>query len=408
MDLQQRDDAARARLAELARDAGLDIDGAPIRRTSSRFCLGVEHGDYNGTELFGIGTDRFLWSAVQPNGTGRLRLFSGNFAGEGVVEFAVADVATAVRSVRGWARYATGVVAVLERAGLGPIPGVDVVLHGEIPGGGMSRSASLCINLITALLDVIGKEPADRFRIVEWAQQVENDFVGSPCGILDQTMILFAKAGMGTHFDPATRAIRHVPLGAGGEELRFVAMDTGTVRPGLEQSTYRLRRAECDEFVGLLQAAGFAISSLADLAGTERCAAARAAFADSHPHLVARLDYLDGAQRNFAAMLEAWRAGDITRLGALFRADGHGLRDLYRISGPELETMCDLARTVEGVLGERMLGGGDKGAAGALIHAEAFAALREAVARGYPRSHPECADRHALHELRLVDGVAVV
>jgi hypothetical protein len=56
-----------------------------------------------------------------------------------------------------------------------------------------------------------------------------------------------------------------------------------------------------------------------------------------------------------------------TQVGALFRQDGHGLRDDYCISGPELQTMCDVVRTVPGVLGERMLGGGDKGAAGALV-----------------------------------------
>jgi galactokinase len=51
------------RLLAAAREQGLDVAGGKIRRTSSRFCLGVEHGDYNGTELFGVGTDRYIWSA---------------------------------------------------------------------------------------------------------------------------------------------------------------------------------------------------------------------------------------------------------------------------------------------------------------------------------------------------------
>jgi galactokinase len=38
-------------------------------------------------------------------------------------------------------------------------------------------------------------------------------------------------------------------------------------------------------------------------------------------------------------------------VGRVFREDGHGLRDVYQISGPELETMCDIVRTVPGVLG---------------------------------------------------------
>ena len=54
----------------------------------------------------------------------------------------------------------------------------------------------------------------DKMRIIDLAQAVENDYIGSPCGQLDQIMIHFAKAGMGTHYNPATRAIKYVPLSA--------------------------------------------------------------------------------------------------------------------------------------------------------------------------------------------------
>jgi len=69
--------------------------------------------------------------------------------------------------------------------------------------------------------------------------------------------------------------------------------------------------------------------------------------------------------------------------------------------------MCDLARTVDGVLGERMLGGGDKGAAGALVRAESVQDLEKAVTVGYPRSHPDFADKYAVHTCKVVDGVKV-
>jgi galactokinase len=106
-------------------------------------------------------------------------------------------------------------------------------------------------------------------------------------------------------------------------------------------------------------------------------------------------------------MLDAWKAGDIETVGEIFRQDGVGLRDDYQISGPELETMCDIARTVPGVLGERMLGGGDKGASGAIVRAGAVEDLRRAVALAYPRSRPQYADQFAVHVLNIVDGVAV-
>merc|ERR1719305_1519408 len=65
--------------------------------------------------------------------------------------------------------------------------------------------------------------------------------------------------------------------------------------------------------------------------------------------------------------------------------------------------MCDIARSVPGVLGERMLGGGDFGASGALILAEA--ALRDAVKTAYPRCHPDFANDYAVHVCRMVQGI---
>ena len=130
-------------------------------------------------------------------------------------------------------------------------------------------------------------------------------------------------------------------------------------------------------------------------------------FGEGYADLCDRLRYIFGAQKRFYEMLDAWKAGDIETVGRIFRADGIGLRDDYKISGPELETMCDIARTVEGVLGERMLGGGDKGAAGALVRAGAVDALRQTVDTAYPHNHPAYADKYAVHTCKVVDGVKI-
>jgi galactokinase len=400
------DPRARLALEQLAAAAGLRVAGGHVRRTSSRFCLGVEHGDYNGTELFGVGTDRFLWLAYRPNDLGRVRLFSEAFASEGVVDFAL-DALPPPRHPEfhgRWARFPLGVAWVLARAGLRLHRGFDAVLRSDIPGGGMSRSASLSLNLLLTMLEVNELRLPRDLDHVDLAQQVENDYIGSPCGVLDQTMIYFARAGHGTHYDPATRAVRHVPLGK-APPFALVSLDTGTDRPGLETSTYRVRRAECEQLVELARAE-FGLRCLADVRDAQLLARLVARFGSSHPHLCDRLRYIHGAQARFADLLRAWRDGDLAALGAIFRADGHGLRDLYRISGPELETMCDIARTVPGVLGERMLGGGDKGAAGAIVEADSVRALQDAVATAYPRSHPEFAAKAAVHACGIVDGVA--
>ncbi len=403
------DASARKEIIRLAKTAKLDIKGGKMRRTSSRFCLGVEHGDYNGTELFGVGTDRFIWLAYKPNALGKIRLFSGNFESDGVIEFksgqTPAPKSAAIADT--WARYAYGVDYVLRKAGYKLTRGFDAVLIGNIPGGGMSRSASLCINLMLTTLEVNGISIKDGMKIVDMSQAVENDYVGSPCGKLDQIMIYFAKAGMGTHYSPSKRTIKYVSLGKGASDFRIVSLDTGTVRPGLEKSSYKVRRAECEKMAELA-GAEFGIKCLADVKTDKQYKSIIDRFQRRQPDLCDRLTYIFKAQKRFYEMMEAWKAGKIEKVGSIFRADGVGLRDEYKISGPELETMCDIVRTVPGVYGERMLGGGDKGAAGAIVAANSVKAVREAVNSAYPRSRPAFADKYAVHVCKVVDGVKVL
>lgn len=402
-DLKVRDE-----LVSIASQHRLNVAGGRFRRTSSRFCLGVEHGDYNGTELFGVGTDRFIWMAYKPNGTRQVRLFSNNFASDGVASFTLGEVPAPQTAdyADNWARFPFGVDYILHKAGYKLTQGFDAVLLGNIPGGGMSRSASLAINLILSFFDANGIEENDGMKIVDLAQAVENEYIGSPCGKLDQIMIYFAKEGMGAHYNPKARTITHVPLGAGAADFRIVSLDTGTVRPGLEKSTYRIRRAECEQLAAMA-GAEFGIACLADVRDPQLYQRIVNRFNSSHPDLCDRLTYIYGSQERFYRMLEAWKQGDVATVGALFRQDGIGLRDDYKISGPELETMCDIVRTVPGVYGERMLGGGDKGASGALVAAASVDAVRQAVDEAYPRSRPAYANCYAVHDCKVVDGVAV-
>jgi galactokinase len=409
MNLTTEDKTAIDKLKQLAKQNGIDINGGKVRRTSSRFCLGVEHGDYNGTELFGAGTDRFIWMAYKASGNNKCRLFSGNFPTDGVVKFELGDVPKpkSAEIADTWARFPYGVDYILHREKFKLRLGINAVIYGNISGGGMSRSASLTLNLILSILDANNVEIDDGLKIVDMAQAVENDYIGSPCGKLDQIMIYFAREGMGTHYNPKERSIKYVSLGKKAIDFRIVSLDTGTVRPGLEKSTYKIRRAECEELVSILQKAGDKINCLADIKDDKLYEKIMKEFSGQYPDLCDRLKYIFEAQQRFYEMLDAWKAGDIEKVGAIFREDGIGLRDDYKISGPELETMCDIARSVEGVLGERMLGGGDKGASGALVKAKSVNELKKAVETGYPRSYPAYAENFAVHICKIVDGVKV-
>ncbi len=410
-ELQMDNAAARSRLGELCDQFKLSLKGGKIRRSSSRFCLGVEHGDYNGTDLFGVGTDRFIWMGYKARQDNQCRLISGNFPEEGIVEFSMDNVPDpGDPAIQGkWCRFPMGAVYVLQKRGYHVKKGIEAALIGNIPGGGMSRSASLSLNLLLTLIEVNGIETKDEFEVVEMAQQIENEYIGSPCGLLDQVMIYYAKEGMGTYYRPGQRGVEYVPLAKGAEDFRFAVMDTGTVRKGLEVSTYKIRREECDRFAAMLARDGYDVKSLGDVRALGEAIYQEILdrYRGEHPNLCQRLKYIYGAQGRFDEMLQAWRDGDIEKVGALFRTDGIGLRDEYVISGPELETMCDIARTVEGVYGERMLGGGDKGAAGALLHKDALTGLKRAVSTGYPRSYPEFGTKFSVTGLSVVDGITV-
>jgi galactokinase len=174
----------RTELNNLAIEQQLDIAGGKIRRSSSRFCLGVEHGDYNGTELFGVGTDRFFWMAYKPNDTGRIRIFSGNYPQDGVVEYDAGKAPspeTADPNSSG--RFPHGVDYILRREGYPVTKGMDAVICGNIPGGGMSRSASLSLNLILTMFEINGVTGVEPMRVVDLAQAVETTTSGRPAAI---------------------------------------------------------------------------------------------------------------------------------------------------------------------------------------------------------------------------------
>ena len=185
------DPAALQHLRTLAQQHALDLSNAKIRRTSSRFCLGVEHGDYNGTNLFGVGTDRYIWVAYKANGTSTIRLASGNFPDDGLITFASGSYPTpplTEQQSKSWARFPHGVDFVLRKEGLlQQSVGFDAVVWGNIPGGGMSRFDAAWLDVNEATLPP--PAPGTLAREVELAVQVENAYVGSPCGNLDQIMI---------------------------------------------------------------------------------------------------------------------------------------------------------------------------------------------------------------------------
>lgn len=405
VELGRGDDAdtrARKALADAAAGSGLDLRGGFVVRASSRVCLSVEHGDYNGTALFGTGLDRFLWIAAAPNGTQRARWFSPFAATDGVVEFDLRELAPI--HAPGWPAFARGSVYELRRLGFALDGGFDAVVHSEIPGGGMSRSAALSLALLLAASRCNGHRLADRMQLARAAQRVENEHVGSPCGLLDPLVVAHARANCGVLYDPADDEVRDVAFGGPADAFTLLALDTGRSRHGLANATYPHRRRECEAMLARLQR-HLPVRSLAEAVASPFADRARALLV-AQPDWCRRFDYLREASARFPRLVAAFARGDVVEIGACFRADGISLRDDYAISGPELETMCDLVRGLRGVHGERMLGGGDCGASGALVDPTHARPIADHVRREYPTRHPAFAATFAVHACRTAEGLA--
>ena len=77
------------------------------------------------------------------------------------------------------------------------------------------------------------------------------------------------------------------------------------------------------------------------------------------------------------------RADDLRRLGDLLNESHRSLRDLYEVSSPELNEVVDIARSIPGIYGARMTGGGFGGSAIALLDPAAFEPLRDRLIERY-------------------------
>lgn len=257
-------------------------------------------------------------------------------------------------AANGWGAFVAGAVRVLQEAGIEP-RGTEIVVQGNLPAGGLSSSASLACVLLRALADVAGAAPAP-LEIARWAQQIEHEYVGVHCGLMDQAAICLCAADAALAFDCEREswASLHLP-----PALAVLVLGTGVTR------------------------------RLADSAYNERQAEARAALA-GHPaagprgeRIRRRGRHVETEMQRVCDAMEAIEAGDYPALGRLMDASHVSLRDDFEVSCTELDAMVEIARDMPGVLGARMTGAGFGGAAVALAWAGHADAALDAIAQSY-------------------------
>ncbi|MFD0308044.1 galactokinase [Streptomyces sp. NPDC127119] len=349
-----------------------------------------EYTDFNEGFVMPLALPHTAVAAVSRRDDGVLRLHSADIEGP-VVELHVDALAPLTNT--SWAAYPAGVVWVLREAGHA-ITGAHIHLASTVPtGAGLSSSAALEVVTALALNDLyeLGLTGPELARV---AQRAENDFVGVPCGVMDQTASACCTEGNALHLDCRDLSIRQVPFDLPAQGLQLLVVDS-RVKHALGDGAYAERREGCEEGARQL-----GVPFLRDLA-YEDLDAALARLSDERVRRYVRHVVSDDHRvEEVIALLDA---GDIRGIGPVLTAGHESLRDDLRISCPELDLAVATANQA-GALGARMTGGGFGGSAVVLVEAadadtvtkaveEAFAAAGYTAPRVFPAVPSEGARR---------------
>ena len=271
----------------------------------------------------------------------------------------------------GWAGYPAGVVdALRDRVG----GGVSVLVESDVPvGAGLSSSAALTCAVALALRD-LAAAALDREQLVEVARHAENDFVGAPTGVLDQSASLLCTSGHALFLDTRDRSTEQVPLDLVGAGLELLVVDTGTSHTHADGG-YGDRRRECEQAVEIL-----GVRALRDVADV-----AALAPLEGEPVLHRRARHIVTENARVLAVVDVLHGGgDLRAIGAVLTAGHASLRDDFEVSTPELDA-CVVAATGAGAHGARMVGGGFGGSAVVLVDRDRADPVADAVRERFDR-----------------------
>ena len=333
-----------------------------------------EHTDYNGGHVFPCAISLGTYALVAPRTDGISRLYSMNLPEQGVVQFPMHGVVKS--DAYGWANYPIGVVRVMEDAGHRAAHGFDIVLYGTLPNGaGLSSSASIEVLMAVILNDELNLG-IDMVELVKFSQKAENEFVGMNCGIMDQFAVGMGKKDCAILLDCNTLSYRYSKLALDG--CSIVITNTNKTH-SLVTSAYNERRAQCESALKALQKVK-PIKALGELTNAEFDAIASAI-----PDPVERRRARHAVYENNRTLeaVKALEANDVKRFGELMNASHVSLRDDYEVTGPELDTLAELAWQQNGVLGSRMTGGGFAGCTVSIVRDAAIPAFEKNVGDAY-------------------------
>lgn len=279
------------------------------------------------------------------------------------VEFSLDGLAPG--DVDGWAAYVAGTLWALEQAGY-QVPGLDLQVDSTVPvGAGLSSSAALecAVGLAGAEL---GGHRIDRLELAGLAQRAENDFVGMPCGIMDQVASLAGEQGHAVLLDTRSLEVEQVPFALEEAGLSLMVIDS-RAEHRLVDGEYAARRRQCEQGAQLLGLQS--LRELNDAGTTAEQLAQRLEGLTEDETILRRLRHVLTENDRVLAARDALRARRPADLGVILTSSHVSQRDDFQITVPETDTMVETLLE-HGALGARQVGGGFGGCVIALAPSE--------------------------------------
>jgi galactokinase len=355
------------------------------------------HVDYNGGLVLAAAVEQHIAMVIDTKGeAGSIMLLPSDVTSD------VAKVDLAANAdwrndsqTTGPVEYARGVVSALTQAGIPIQDGRRVAIAGNVPlGYGMSSSAALCIGYVLAFTDA----DLDPIQTVNLAREAEHR-CGSPVGAMDQSASI---AGGIILFDGRDTSFSAMEPDLG--DLVFVVADSG-VSHAIGTSSYPRRVEESAEALRILQHdIGIPTPSLGEL-DPVAWQQTRDQFEILAGHtLTRRVQHVVNEVQRVRAGRAAAEAADWPRFGALMTESGRSSSVDYEISHPLVDELVDEILAIDGVLGARMMGGGEGGPALALVQAETVPELRAHLTSGYFQRQASHLDGERLLEASFGKG----
>ena len=366
---------ALALLSEMTDAAPLGVWSAP-----GRVNLIGEHTDYNDGFVLPFAIDARTAVAVAPRTDRLLRVRSSFDDSEASVAIADLDelfASPAPTSVPEWTTYPLGVAwALLRAAGdAATAAGLDLAIASSVPvGAGLSSSAAIECAVAVALNELWGADLSAK-DLTRVGRTAENDAVGAPTGIMDQTASMLGQTDAAVFLDCRALATEIVPLGLQAAGLDVLVIDT-LVTHAHSTGGYRERRASCEQ-----GAAAMGVESLRDLSvdDLERAASVM------DEVTFRRVRHVVTENERVLETVRVLRESGPRAIGELLLASHASMRDDFEISVPELDTAVEAAMS-GGAIGARMTGGGFGGAAIALVPRDRLDAVTDAVTEAFSTS----------------------